>query len=123
MYRFVQNLQKKNERQKKAILVSLTAISAAILGGIWLFTLENKLSNNEAFVRPAFTGERPEEKEKRVSVDIERPFASLKDTAVDGLAAIKEQFDTLKNAEEIEVEGEEDNLPEQGAWELPTETQ
>ena len=125
MYKFVQQLQRKDERQKRALLVLMTAVSALVVGGAWLFTLKNRLSNSEAYVGSSFQVKVKEEHVDRVSVNVERPFTSLKETAVSSFAAIQTQIQDLTDAfsEDNSLQQNVEQQEKSEAFELPTETQ
>lgn len=75
MKKFINHIRSKPERTKRNILHVLTAFFAVVLLLLWIYSLGTSLSNPDT--------------QKRVSNDL-KPFATLKDSMVDGYKSISE---------------------------------
>ncbi len=113
MYRLVDGLQKKSDRQKRTILAGAMAVAVLVVGGLWATTLDKRFAQPDVFTAAI------QDTEGQVAAveqpDVEGPFASLGRSLGAGFASIKQQVSTLTTSVETEEE--------RAAFPLPTDTQ
>ena len=112
LYRTIEKLQQKSDREKKRILTGLTVISAALLLVGGMFSFRATLRGEElAFVPPEERKEAEEASESPPVESLRGPFASLKDGLVLVAGDIQEKVgEFAENIQEEETAAEEQRL-------------